>query len=183
MARRIVFLDVDGVLNTAEWRNSAIRRSREVPTELRRIQSHWLDPKAVARVNLLLERTHAEVVLSSSWRKRGLEPMQATLTGAGFRGRLIDCTPLPDQHDLALFRRLEGQDRPEGYTWPRGYEIQQWLEGHADVRAIVILDDSLRMRHLAPWQIRTSLLEGLLDEHVEQACEVLDRPGPPRSPR
>jgi hypothetical protein len=47
----------------------------------------------------------------------------------------------------------------------------------------VILDDSLRMRHLAPWQIRTTLLEGLLDEHVEQACEVLERPGPPRSAR
>lgn len=179
MARRIVFLDVDGVLNNAEWRDFARRTNHEIPIHMRR--SHWLDPEAVERLDRLLERTAAEVVLASSWRRRGLEPMQEMLVGAGFRGRLIDHTPLPDQHDLALFRRLEGEERPADYAWPRGYEIQQWLDAHADVEAIVILDDSTRMRHLAPWQVRTSLLVGLLDEHVDRACEVLARPGPPRS--
>jgi hypothetical protein len=174
--RKIVFLDIDGVLNNVEWRDFARRTNDEVPRELR--LSHWLDPKAVARLNRVLERTAAEVVLSSSWRQRGLETIQHMLAGAGFRGKLIDCTPLPEHHDLGLFHRLDGgEERSENYLWPRGFEIQQWLNGNVMIGGIVILD-SASMAHLEPWQVRTSLRDGMLDEHIDRACEVLARPGP-----
>lgn len=55
---KILFLDVDGVLNSAEFfcRNKHIVRPSEV------------DPKAVKRILRVLEATGAQIVLSSSWR-------------------------------------------------------------------------------------------------------------------
>ena len=177
MGRRVIFLDVDGVLNNVAWRESQEYMSPPgTPRELRGIQ--WIDPSAVERLNELVDHSGAEVVLSSSWRARGIERIQQMLELRGFRGQLIDRTPLPDEHDPAVFRRLAGKDSPPDYVWPRGYEIQQWLDDQFDIESIVILDDSASMEHLMPWLVRTSISEGLCDRHVIEALVMLGKPGP-----
>jgi hypothetical protein len=52
---KIIFLDIDGVLNCEKTPNS-----RKFP--------YVVDKKLLLRVNGLVERTRAKVVLSSSWR-------------------------------------------------------------------------------------------------------------------
>jgi hypothetical protein len=80
MPRRIVFLDIDGVLAHVGSDNH-------------------LDPTCVARLDELLRTTGAEPVLTSSWRDTyGVTETQARLSRAGFRGRIVDVVPsLPRQ--------------------------------------------------------------------------------------
>lgn len=55
---KVLFLDVDGVLNSAEW------FARQMPP----VDMASCDPKAVKRVLRVLEQTGATLVLSSTWR-------------------------------------------------------------------------------------------------------------------
>lgn len=74
---RIIFLDVDGVLNTAA---SFERRHGDV-----------VDPACVARFNRLIDETGARVVLSSTWRlARGF---RTVLRDLGVRANIVDRTP------------------------------------------------------------------------------------------
>lgn len=57
---KVLFLDVDGVLNSAEW------FAKQEPTKPLRL--HEIDPKPVKRVLRVLEETGAKIVLSSTWR-------------------------------------------------------------------------------------------------------------------
>jgi hypothetical protein len=170
--RRVIFLDIDGVLNHVGWRAPAFYEAESM--------AELIDPATVARLDLLIERSGAEVVLSSSWRRVfSTEKMQGILELVGFRGRLRDRTPIPHEYDGAAYERLTGSPLPTpGRSVARGYEIQQWLDAHADVEGVVILDDSSQMAHLLPWLVRTSMLTGLCDEHVEQALACLQRPAP-----
>jgi hypothetical protein len=75
---RILFLDFDGVLNSRGF----LAMSRGLA--ISRYPHSEIDPEAVARVNRILERTEAEVVVSSSWRHgRTLAELQALLESHG----------------------------------------------------------------------------------------------------
>lgn len=58
---RILFLDIDGVLNSKQW--DQVERAREVD-----FLEDQFDPKAVALLNELIEAIDAQIVLTSSWR-------------------------------------------------------------------------------------------------------------------
>ena len=105
--RPVLFLDVDGVLNSAKWFASQGPMS---PTEV--------DPRAVRRVQRIIAKTGARIVLSSSW--RGSTELEEKLRVAGVP--IDDVTP---RH----------RDRS------RGYEIAAWLAAHPDVSNYAILDD------------------------------------------
>ena len=75
MFRRIIFLDIDGVLGHVG-------------------SNERLDPKCIEQLDWLIEATGAEVILTSSWRDTfGLEETQRRLAAAGFRGRLAGAAP------------------------------------------------------------------------------------------
>ena len=73
--RRIIFLDIDGVLGHVG-------------------SNERLDPRCIEQLDWLIESTRAEVILTSSWRDVfGLEETQRRLAAAGFRGRLAGAAP------------------------------------------------------------------------------------------
>ena len=78
MTRRVVFLDIDGVL-------APIR--------------HWerygdLEPACIQVLNEIVASARADVVISSTWRHgRTAAELQAMLEAAGFSGRVVDKTP------------------------------------------------------------------------------------------
>lgn len=76
--RRIIFLDMDGVMNGfLRW-----------PVNAGRL---WIDPDAVSRLNRIVAETRADVVISSTWRRyRNVESLLVT---AGFIGNVIGITP------------------------------------------------------------------------------------------
>lgn len=154
---KVVFLDVDGVLNSAAYLYAAERAWPE-GTPFEGNQHLELDPPAVARLNRIVRESGAKVVISSSWRF-GNTPaeMQEILRRRGFEGEVVGDTPR------------------DGHGAVRGLEIQAWLDGHPGVESFVILDDDSDMAHLAPRHVRTRFSDGLLDEHVDAALAALAR--------
>ncbi len=87
MTRHIVFLDIDGVINSTDSR----KHGRKTTVDGVTIN---LDPEAIARVNRIV-RPGVEWILSSAWRnnREGHAAVQYYLEAAGFRGVLTGATP------------------------------------------------------------------------------------------
>lgn len=120
---KVIFLDIDGVLNyagtTQRWRGFI-----------------GIDPEKVKMFNEIIDKTQAKVVLSSTWRLDDdwLNTMVANgLRREDFVGRTIRLTKT--RYEL-----------PEHPGWvPRGAEIQEWLDKNPEVERYVIIDDDSDM--------------------------------------
>jgi hypothetical protein len=152
--RLIVFLDIDGVLNSEQY---IAEHTGGVGVEIvdgELDATAHVDPARVARLNRLVAVTGAEVVLSSSWRVLfGLEKTQSILAAKGFAYRLSDATP-----------RLPGM--------PRHVEIANhvaWLGGQV---AFVILDDAEEAGGVLVERL-VHVDDGLEDHHVDRAIQIL----------
>jgi hypothetical protein len=104
-AHKVIFLDIDGVLNCKRTPNP-----RKLP--------YVVDPALLARFKRLVERSGADVVLSSTWRYDPAGLFSAKHWGIPF----ADVIP----------------DMPKR---PRRDEILAWLEQHPDVDRFVVIDD------------------------------------------
>lgn len=104
---KAIFLDVDGVLNNYDM--------------LRRNGFDYIDPELVARVGMVVDKTGADIVLSSTWRiqKGDRRLVEEALGAVGMS--LLDSTP-----------ELDG---------PRADEIRAWLDANPGVVRFAILDD------------------------------------------
>lgn len=143
---KVVFLDIDGVLNCHRYLSSLGPDVEWFETE-----GKSFDPKAIERVNRLVD-AGAVFVLSSSW--RGTPGLVEALHEAGFKGEFLGETPRIGR--------------------PRGLEINAWLREHPEVKKFTILDDDSDMAHLKPYLVKTNFFRGgLLDHHVEEALEML----------
>ncbi len=135
---RVLFLDIDGVLNRTGFH----------PGESVGLRS-WIETELARRLCYVLEATGAGVVLSSDWRQgRELAYLRDELAAAGIECSVLGATP------------VLGQSR-----WR---EIEAWMHEHEiDIEAVVIVDDGYDMGPLQSRFVRTSPLSGL-DEHAER---------------
>jgi hypothetical protein len=148
---KVIFLDIDGVLNCDQWFHERREAGREVPP------TKELNEKAVAVLNEIICRSGAKVVISSSWRLAfSLSEIRGVLVRAGFEGEIYGKTP-----------------RRTTYPARRGNEIQDFLNLHPYITEFVILDDDADMEHLLPKLVNTSWSRGLLPEHVAPALKHL----------
>lgn len=157
----IVFLDIDGVLNSSAF---FIQSPDHEDTE-----AGAIDPAAVRRLNRLLASTGAVVVVSSSWRyDRTVEDLQRLLEVRGFVGQVVDKTPdITEQSEHGIFLRCA----------TRGQEIFAWLQFQrvpVAFGSMVILDDDTDIAPLSHRHVKTDIFGGgLLDVHVDRAIEML----------
>lgn len=127
MEFNIIFLDIDGVINTpnygvqahATWvKTNGWFKSRDEYGAL-------FDPISVACLEYLAYHTDAKVVISSSWRSKGLKVMKEMFEHRKIDIEVVDITPI-----------LENEIR--------GKEIEKWLSDNCDyVKNYVILDDHM----------------------------------------
>lgn len=144
---KVLFLDVDGVLNSADWFRQMDPTAHGIALEL--------DPKAVRRIQRVIEQTGAKIVLSSTWRKHPF--CVAAIEAAGLP--IYDHTP-----DLSL------QDR----NTPRAHEIRLWLATHPEVEAFAIVDDdSDAGQGLEARFVRTRWKHGLYGKHEKALLALL----------
>ena len=147
--RKIIFLDIDGVLNSEEfsrwlWNNHEKKyRGYEL-----------LDQRAILCLQDIVFVTGAEIVLSSSWRISSLRTKQLKEQLLPYGLEIIDCT----------ISDARGE---------RGEEIKEWLGRNPDVSHYVILDDDNDMSDIKDHLIQTTFYKGLLPEHATKAIEML----------
>lgn len=158
---KVIFLDVDGVLN------SEVSREQE-----RNNFDNWMEHEVsemhVNNLKKIVDATGAQIVLSSSWR---FDHPKAT-------GRDFIVDPLMKVLDRKL--KAAGLDiidvTPDLRGKIRGAEIQDWLDRHSEVERFVILDDDVDMNdEQKPFFVNTTFKNGLTDELANKAIEILNK--------
>ena len=121
---KFIFLDIDGVLNTANyqsWRQFWGRRIFDG-------DGHLFKPSAVRNLERIIKYTGAKIILSSSWRLDGLDVMRRMWACRKMPGEIYDVTPY-----------VNAREYPIG---TRGVEIQKWMQDNLCTRSpFVIIDD------------------------------------------
>lgn len=151
----IVFLDVDGVLNNDGTFARAKFLFAGKPISGDELDANFIDPMNVVRLKALLDLTGARVVVSSSWRSRGLDRMRELLASKGIDPSLV----------VGLTPELPGR--------LRGHEIDAWLRENPGHDRFVILDDDADMAPHEDRLVRTDHGVGLTRSDAALAYRIL----------
>ena len=142
---RVLFLDVDGVLNSERTRIAF----GGYPGDFSAVDMGKFDHAAINMVRALCRKADLSVVVSSAWR---------IAFGWDEIGKALD---LPT---IGQTPRLPGA---------RGHEIAAWLAEHPEVESYAILDDSgdmlpEQMERFA----QTSMYDGLRWDDMQRLCAM-----------
>jgi len=151
---RVIFLDIDGVLNCATHRRKKLCEGD---------YSVIIESQKVRLLKKLVMRTEATIVLTSSWRKYWMH--EGSVDSAGKRIetalaldglKILDKTPVLDSGSRSL-------------------EIEQWLKGKSYIDQYVILDDNdfLWSKSLRPHWVYCPGETGLTDSLIDSAENIL----------
>lgn len=145
---KVLFLDIDGVLNSTRTAVAFDGYPHSFsPDDMRKF-----DPVAIALVRKICAHG-VLVVMSSSWR--------ISFAPYDFDNALqlpvVDCTPIMNKQ--------------------RGHEIQSWLDKHPDVTHYAIVDDDSDMlEEQRGCFVKTETHSGLQLAHYRALCEILEVP-------
>jgi methionine--tRNA ligase beta chain len=117
---KTIFLDIDGVLN--------------VDYADRDQFGHIFRDEYVQNLKEVIEKTGAKIVISSTWKDKGIERMLDLWKERNLPGEIIDVTP--DCVDVCEATNIVYYDQVK-----RGHEIKLWLDRHPEVTQYVIFDD------------------------------------------
>ena len=176
---KAIFLDVDGVLTTFSYHNP---------------DTNHINPEKVQVLRQIVERTGAKIVLTSTW-KMGYDKdsgkkedyyrvLENILAQYGLD--IFDITddipekiknPLPQTFSLEALDNIE-----EVHGTGRAAEVEKWIRDHS-VEDFVILDDEdhdwkeygLNENWIHTCYYGPDCEAGLLDEHIDKICDILDR--------
>ena len=153
---KVIFLDIDGVLNYTQWyvddRNPGNLDGEEGD----------LDPLCVNRIINICNNTGAKVVISSDWR--------ISWYGTQLRlGRMgLDENYILDKTPERIWINIPGFDHS------RGAEINDWLEMHPECEKYVIIDDRTDFKdNQQPFFIHVNPFIGFTDENMNKAIDLL----------
>ncbi len=165
--KKILFLDIDGVLNTER------QHDRCVNEEISPVDGfgYAFDPEAVTNLKRILEETGADIVISSSWKLWGLDAMQRMWIRRGLPGKVIDITPNTESDEMLLSIDLNYMDIPA----VKGSEIKEWLNNKgSEVTHYAILDD---VPDILPEQeshfVQTDPRVGITEEDAKRIIYIL----------
>ena len=166
---KIIFLDIDGVLNCENWYKK--RFIQEIDRNMDSYPLCEFYPLAVDQLNVLTKKTNAEIVVSSTWRiGRTVAELNSIFKQVGIEKDILDFTP-----------SLRGM--------PRGVEIKKWIDtyciqdtdrlfnkkGGIKLESYVILDDDSDMLlEQKDNFIKTSWQDGLTAIQVNKAIYILN---------
>lgn len=157
---KILFLDVDGVLNTRRAYRDTFADALRSPDKNHELL--WvLDPSCVSRLKRVLVATGARIVVSSVWRR--VPAAMKVLEEAGIvthRTRAPGCWRTPDLQ-----------------TGLRGHDIQHWLDHNPGwTQYAIVDDDSDMLDHQRPYFVQTKHQFGLQQAQAEALMRVLNTP-------
>jgi hypothetical protein len=142
---KIIFLDIDGVL---------------INDKSCRVRYDNPDLDCVARLNDLLERTQAKIVMSSCWRMgRTVQELQQLMNKWGVNG-------------VVIAKTVWG---PQGCQ--RGDEIEMFLRDWTGepIESFIIVDDDADMGQYLPHLVHTRFGPGLTPVDVDMAVKLFEK--------
>lgn len=161
---KVIFLDIDGVLNCSTSKSFCHDDTCGIIT--------GIDSDKVKRLAKIVEATGAEIILSSDWKD-------------GWSKYYTSSKPSHAKYlDNHLYKkgRLTIKDKTPSTnkgSWFRGEEILTYLRLHQDIENYVILDDTFfedfDNKNIIDHLIITDYKYGLTDENVKQAIEILNK--------
>ncbi len=144
---KIIFLDIDGVLNSKTFYKTVDRTKKD-----------WnrFNPLAIEMIRRLIEEFKASIVISSTWRYAFVKELKNELIKSG------------------LIKYLHKDWKtPEIYPSHRGEEINLWLDNHPEAIDYVIIDDDENiLEEQKNWFIRTDTEEGMTEEHYYKVRQI-----------
>lgn len=164
--KKIIFLDIDGVINTKEWHS---KMTKDTPKDE---YGYAFDPMAVANLAHIIDKTGADIVISSSWKFYGVPKLREMWKKRNLPGTILDITPNTISDEMLLNANLD--EFQLGVC--RGNEIKEWLSRHEDIISnYVIIDDfddmlSEQEDHV----VLTESLIGITEWDAEKAIKILN---------
>ena len=167
---KIIFLDFDGVLNTEHYQGLLMYQGK--PWQDR--HGAFFDPASVRQLQRIIDATHADIVVESSWKYLGLEAMQEMWEQRHLPGRVIDITPSSVSDEWLLTADLSDIDPAMGHC--KGMEIASWLTDNAksDTRYVIIDDEYVILDSQQPHFILTNPYAGITEEDADRAISTLN---------
>lgn len=164
--KKIIFLDIDGVLNSNRYFESeeyiaASGNLSDAQVMLIKHELH-LDPEAIKLINELVDTSGAEVVISSTWKiKYDVDELNKMLGDRGATFKAVGRTP-------------QVQHRFSEHV-PRGKEIQAYLDSLTEKPdTFVIIDDRDDMNQLFKYLVKTGWQNGFMRHHLDKALKILN---------
>jgi hypothetical protein len=155
VSRPLLFLDVDGVLNSARHRGG--------------VASWGMDDFHVNELARVVRRTGCEIVVSSAWRRGGIGQ------GSQFREVLCACKEGPTVLRAVIGRTPFGDRVGLGDDFQRCQEIAHWLgEFRPDgCRFAIVDDDAGAGIGMSAHFVQTDICDGLTPDLADRLIEIL----------
>lgn len=149
----IIFLDVDGVLNS-------IRNLIKVYEQTHKQHSGYnypFDENCLENLCSLVEKTNSKIVITSTWRRheKGLKVLLDKLEEFNLSDKVIGYTPVLNK--------------------TRGEEIKKFLDTLNYKPNFIIIDDDCDMGELLPFLINTNGYYGLTTQDTDKGIKMLSK--------
>lgn len=128
---KVIFLDIDGVLNSIDNMNALHSCAKALFPDVRDSKARGLytedkygqlfDERCVRHLQRIILCTNADIVITSTWRKDGVSKLLNMWADRKLPGRIIGVTPILNK--------------------PRGEEIEEYLIANDFVTNYCIIDD------------------------------------------
>lgn len=161
---KVLFLDIDGVLNSNFWNDT---HQREIS------DGTLIDAEKIKLLAQLVKSTQAKIILHSGWRvwfDEQLKPIckesQRLVEMLAKEGLVINgVTPDLTTEEIRKTRK---------FSMIKADEILLWLKEHENVSAWVVLDDlDLHNHQVAMHQVKPNQMTGLTQDDVSKAEDIL----------
>lgn len=171
----MLFLDIDGVLNTAD-------------TEEKANSIVYIDEFRVEYLRQIVEVTDAKIVLSSSNRVHFKKVYDKVVPVSDRDCYAPDFINILNKYGLSLYDVVPIIKNVSGKEVKRQDEIKRWLLQHDDVESFVILDDEttflmdfvdtnlIKLNNLPIGEMVCDMRDsiGLGEEHIKLAIDILN---------
>lgn len=160
----VIFLDIDGVLNSNFWNNS---HQKEIS------DGKLIDKEKIRLLAKLVKNTNAKIILHSGWRfwyNSNLEPIRKESENLS---RLLQQEGIVIEGMTPDFSTKEIR-KSRKFSLVKASEILAWLSEHKEIDKWIVIDDlDLHNPEIETHQIKTDSSIGLTIENIQKAENLL----------
>lgn len=183
---KIIFLDIDGVLNHEEWYCSDRAHKAYLATNETDIKAYNFDPESWKWIQKIIDETGAKIVLSSSWRSYDLASTIEKYKDTAFKpiiDNLVGVTPCTMSRNRGeeinrFFVIVNGnitQNLPQSIEWLKKHPLETLSAKGEKIDQYVILDDDTDvLDEQKPHFVHIDCWNGITKEDYQKALSILN---------